>query len=298
MTAAATTSALGLTAAAIWGAADFSGGMAARHLRVFWLLSVSHAFSLMGLLLLAGLLHAPRPDGNVLAWGLCAGIAGGVALLTFYHVLSLGEMGTTASISGLLTAALPVVFTLLTIGAPSRRQLVGFVLAAGAIWMISSQPSANGSSRNNQRKKMVLAVASGLGFGTFFIAMREANSGGLLWPLAAARAGSLTLAIGGGLIFSRHRFTVEPAEKPPYPTLTIRWQTGVALALVAGTFDTSGNLFFIAATRAGRLDIAAVLSSLYPASTIFLAAWLLKEKTSPRQAVGMAAALAAVALIS
>ena len=40
MTAAATTSVLGLTAAVIWGAADFSGGIAARYLRVYWLLVI------------------------------------------------------------------------------------------------------------------------------------------------------------------------------------------------------------------------------------------------------------------
>ena len=72
----------------------------------------------------------------------------------------------------------------------------------------------------------------------------------------------------------------------------------MALALIAGAFDTSGNFLFVAATRIGRLDVAAVLCSLYPASTILLAAWLLKERTSRRQAWGMAAALVAVALIS
>ena len=73
---------------------------------------------------------------------------------------------------------------------------------------------------------------------------------------------------------------------------------GIGLALVAGAFDTSGNFFFVAATRIGRLDVASVLSSLYPASTILLAIWLLHERTNRRQALGMTAALIAVALIS
>jgi drug/metabolite transporter (DMT)-like permease len=55
---------------------------------------------------------------------------------------------------------------------------------------------------------------------------------------------------------------------------------------------------FIAATRHGRLDVSAVLSALYPASTVILARMLLKEKISRTQAVGIVGALIAVMLIS
>lgn len=304
MTLAATTSMLALCSAVIWGAADFSGGMAARYLRVFWLLAISHAFSLSCLLLFAWFLHQGLPGGHSLAWGLGAGITGGLALLTFYQALALGDMGTTAAISGLLSAALPVLFTLATIGVPTRRQMLGFAIAAAAIWLISSQPSkdeAGGKLHPAAQKKLMLAIVSGVGFGIFFIALRLANSGGLIWPLAASRVGSLTIAIGGGLLFSRGRFTAAEnisSERAASPRRSAAWKVGAGLAVLAGVCDTAGNVLFIAATRMGRLDIAAVLASLYPASTILLAAWLLKERTSPRQAVGMAAALVAVALIS
>jgi drug/metabolite transporter (DMT)-like permease len=307
MTAAATTSVLGLTAALIWGAADFAGGMGARYLRVYWLLAISHASSLVTLVLLANLLHQPLPDERILVYGLISGLAGGTALLVFYYALSLGDMGTTAAVTGLLTAALPVLFSLTTIGAPSSRQLAGFALAAGAIWLISSPAGSGKTAVEGQRKKLALAVISGAGFGIFLIALRLANGGGLLWPLAASRVGSLALAIVCGLIFSRNRFTVA-AQSPLLPSSqtssSIRqsvsrlWKIGVALALLTSFCDTSGNFFFVAATRIGRLDVAAVLSSLYPASTILLAVWLLKERTSRRQALGMTAALVAVALIS
>jgi drug/metabolite transporter (DMT)-like permease len=265
---------------------------------VFWLLAISHTFSLACLLLLAGKLHQARPDGHILALGLYSGLAGGTALLTFYHALSLGEMGITAAISGLLSAALPVLFSMATIGFPSRRQLVGFGLVAVAIWFISSQPNARNGADRDKRKKLLLAIISGVGFGTFFIFLREANSGGLLWPLAASRVGSLTMAVGGGLLFSRNRFTAEAATETSVSGRHAQWKIGIALALLTGACDTSGNLFFVAATRIGRLDVAAVLASLYPASTILLAAWLLKERTTLRQTLGMIAALVAVALIS
>ena len=126
MTATATTTVLGLSAAIIWGAADFSGGLGARYLRVYWLLAISHASSLVALVLLADLLHQPLPDARILTYGLISGLAGGIALLVFYYALSLGSMGTTAAVTGLLTAALPVLFSLATIGAPSHRQIAGF----------------------------------------------------------------------------------------------------------------------------------------------------------------------------
>ncbi len=307
MSATATTTVLGLSAAIIWGAADFSGGIGARYFRVYWLLAISHASSLIALVLLADLLHQPLPDARILTYGLISGLAGGIALLVFYYALSQGSMGTTAAVTGLLTAALPVVFSMTTIGAPSRRQLLGFVLAAGAIWLISSPSGSNEQVVEGQRKKLTLAVISGIGFGIFLIALRQANGGGLLWPLAASRVGSLVLAIAGGLILSRDQFVVEP--EPPSAshlqssgsmqrTVRRRWMIGIGLALIASAFDTGGNFLFVAATRIGRLDVAAVLSSLYPASTILLAVWLLKERTNRRQALGMTVALVAVALIS
>ena len=137
MTATATTTVLGLSAAIIWGA-SLCGGLGARYLRVYWLLAISHASSLVALVLLADLLHQPLPDARILTYGLISGLAGGIALLVFYYALSLGSMGTTAAVTGLLTAALPVLFSLATIGAPSHRQVAGFLLAAGAIWLISS----------------------------------------------------------------------------------------------------------------------------------------------------------------
>jgi drug/metabolite transporter (DMT)-like permease len=48
----------------------------------------------------------------------------------------------------------------------------------------------------------------------------------------------------------------------------------------------------------GRLDVAALVCSLYPAGTILLAAVVLREWPTRRQLAGMALALAAVALLS
>jgi drug/metabolite transporter (DMT)-like permease len=296
-------SALALGAALVWGAADFSGGLAARRLRVYWLLVISHSFSMVCLLILARVLGETRPGPHILWMGFWSGIAGGVALLTFYYTLSLGEMGTTAALTGVLTAMIPIGFALSTIGAPSGRQMLGFAVAAGAIWLIAAQPSGSGRSAISG-KKTLLAILSGIGFGLFLVFLKLANTNGIVWPLAASRVGSLSVAVAGGLLFSRGRLTAMPraigiAAANTGKALRARiLKIGIGLTLLSSCCDTSGNFLFVAATRAGRLDIAAVLASLYPASTILLAVWILKERTSRRQSIGIAAALAAVVLIA
>ena len=71
-----------------------------------------------------------------------------------------------------------------------------------------------------------------------------------------------------------------------------------ALALLAGLLDTSGNGLYMLSSLSGRLDIAAVLSSLYPGATIVLAAIFLRERATRLQTLGMACALVAVGLIA
>lgn len=322
MSATTLTVVLGLSAAVIWGAGDFSGGMSARRLPVLPVIAIAHGFSIVCLLGLVWFLHQPAPTGMLFGWGVIAGVANGCALLAFYRALSLGNMGVTAALSGLLTAALPVLFSLMTIGAPLPRQQVGLALAAVAIWLIGSQPKANPNDaspqqQKHQRQQWILSMVAGVGFGIFLITMKLANPSGVLWPLVTGKIGSLSIVLPGLLfvtVFHRKRSRSESHDvghdaghardvdetRAPLPAqrgMSSNLRLGVMLALLAGTFDTSGNFLFVLATRVGRLDIAAVLSSLYPASTILLAAWLLHERASKRQTLGMASAVLAVVLI-
>jgi drug/metabolite transporter (DMT)-like permease len=284
---------LALAAAVLWGGGDFSGGMSVKSaggtmsaaLRVILL---SHAVSLCVLLAVAWLRGDKFPHGAPLAWGLLAGGMAGVALACFYVALSRGAMGASAALSGLLAAAIPAAVSVVEEGSPGLLRLVGFVVAGMAIWLIAAGP--NPEAKTADRGTFWLAVIGGVGFGLYFVALKFAGSAGVVWPLATARMGSLTVCslLVGGM-----------ALKAKVGEVKVRLTRAVmAWAMGAVLLDTSGNLLFIAATRAGRLDVAAVLASLYPASTILLAAWTLHERPTRRQGLGMAVAAAAVVMIT
>lgn len=289
----AATVALALASAMIWGTSDFVGGVVARRLPASAVVLLSHGLSLLMLVSLAVALRSPLPDRTSALFGLTGGLACGTGVIVLYKALALGGMGLTAAVSGVIAAVLPVLWGFATEGLPTGIQVAGIGLAAASIWMIARSPGAASS-----RQGVLLGAVAGASFGALFILLKLAGRGGVLWPLACSRAVSSALA---ALVtwFNRRR-TVET----PVPTRTRSgwpvWLSASLLGLVAmtGIFDASGNSFYILATRLGRLDIAAVLSSLYPASTILLAALLLKERTTRSQTFGIALALVAVVLIS
>ena len=166
--------------------------------------------------------------------------------------------------------------------------MIGFVVAGVAIWMIAA--GENAEAQPVDRGTAWLAAMAGVGFGVYFVALKMAGSAGVIWPMATARMGSLSLCSVMLLAVLIRRAPGEAGVR-----LT---QRVVAWVVAAAVLDTSGNMLFIAATRAGRLDVAAVLASLYPASTILLAAWTLSERPTRRQGVGMAVAAAAVVMIT
>lgn len=277
---------MALLAALLWGGADFAGGIGVgaaggKTLPALRVVMLSHASSLAVLLAIVLWRHEPMPHGALLGWGLLAGFCVAIALTCFYMALSRGAMGASAAVSGLLAAAIPAMVSIALEGRPSAHRLAGFAVAALAICLIAAGPESGSGA-------MGLAVIAGLGFGVYFTALRMANPLGVYMPMVLTRIGSLMTC--GALAFCVR--TRGPVDAPPF-VAKAAW-----LALVAGALDTIGNLLFIEATRAGRLDVAAVLASLYPASTILLASWLLKERLTRRQLVGMGIAVGAVVLIT
>lgn len=268
----------GLAASLCWGSGDFSGGLASRRANASSVVIAAYAVGFVLLVALALLWKEPFPSPVDIVWGGLAGLAGVIGLISFYSALSIGRMGIVAPVSAVLTAALPVLFSAFTEGLPSLLQLGGFVLALLAIGLISRPERARG-----RPKGIGLALLAGCGFGCFFILISHASHAATFWPLAVARFTSVLFML----------VVVRIRQQQMLPKMTI-----APIILLAGVLDAIGNVFFVLATHTGRLDVAAVLSSLYPAATVLLAALVLRERVTRIQAIGILLALVAVPLIA
>jgi drug/metabolite transporter (DMT)-like permease len=161
---------------------------------------------------------------------------------------------------------------------PGEVPIAGFALAGLGIWLISRPEGAVG-----QPEGLGLAVLAGLGFAGFFICIHRTGDSSALWSAAHSRFASLVMVTA--IVLARRSA----------PKLQAHAAT---LGLIAGGLDSTGTLLFIRADQTGRLDAAVVLTSLYPAITVLLARWFLKEHFTRWKAVGILAALLAVPMIA
>lgn len=265
-----------LAAVCTWGVSDFLGGYTARRFHSFFLAALGHFSGTSLVVILAVANHEAFPPFSHLRWAFAAGACGGVALALFYRALSQGNMGLAAPVSAVIGAAVPTAFGMITEGLPHALPIAGFVLALLGIWLISRPEDGS------QPKGIALAMVAGFGFALFFIFIRQAGSGGAFWLAGASRASSLVVT--GTITLVGRKFS------PSYPL-------GFGLGLLAGCMDVTGTVLFVRASQTGRLDTAVILSSLYPAVTVLLARFLLKEHFTRWKTVGMIAALTAVVMI-
>jgi drug/metabolite transporter (DMT)-like permease len=268
----------GLAASLCWGSGDFNGGLASRRANASSVVTSAYAVGFILMVALALIWREPLPSWQDILWGGLAGLAGASGLIAFYSALSIGRMGVAAPISAVLTTALPVIFSAFVEGLPGLLQLGGFLLALCAIVFISRPEQTRGRPQG-----VGLALLAGCGFGCFFILISRVNHAETFWPLAVARFTSVLFLVIVSL-FRRQRVVLERKVIP--------------LVLLAGILDAMGNAFFVLAAHVGRLDIASILSSLYPAATVLLAAIVLRERVTRFQGIGIVLALVAVCLIS
>jgi drug/metabolite transporter (DMT)-like permease len=268
----------GLASAASFGAGDFCGAMATKRTSVYRVLIASQLVGVVLLILLALAFREQIPPLEHLLWGGLGGIFGALGLLTLYRALATGRMGVAAPVSAVISAALPVIFGMFIQGLPTNLQFLGFGLALVAVVFVSASGDVRAS-----RRELLLPVASGIGFGLFFIFINRASQISIFWPLVIARFSSL------GLNLAYTTYTGQP--KLP-ETTHLYW------IVLAGILDAGGNALYALAGQVGRLDVVSVVSSLYPAATVLLAWIILKERLSLMQSVGVVVALVAIMLIA
>jgi len=273
------TVAFGLLSALTWGAADFGGGMAARRGPVFGVVLVSQAVGMAIALVLAIARGEPFPAPVDLGWAVLAGIAGSAGVAGLYHGLATARVAVVAPIAGVLSAVLPVLAGWILQGAPVPTQLAGIGLAVLAVVLVSTSSDPAGDRPSGVR----FGLIAGVGFGLFDVFASRFSAGSVFGPLVFVR-GVEAIVIAAVVLATRRRWRLGGAA--------------LSIALLVGLGDMAGNGFFILAAQAGRLDLAGVLSSLYPVTTLVLAAVLLRERVTRRHAAGIGVAFAAIVLIA
>jgi drug/metabolite transporter (DMT)-like permease len=282
---------LGLASALLYGSGDFLGGMATRKLQVLPVLLLADAAGLIVALVVAAL--SPGTIGLAgLAWGISAGLIGGLGLIIFYIGLAAGPMSVVAPVSGLVSTVLPVAVALAEGERPGVGVYAGAVLCLVAIVMASSAghagdtPALAHKDRAGRGRAIGYGVVSGAAFGLFFLLIRNAGESGEFWPVAAGRIGELAVVLIAAAVLRRG--------------LLPRGADGRLLmaAAGAGAIDVVANICYVAATRTGAFGLAVVLASLYPGFTVLLARVVLGERLRWVQRAGLALAAIGILLVA
>ncbi|HVE73924.1 MAG TPA: EamA family transporter [Mycobacteriales bacterium] len=288
--------ALALLASALWGAADFLGGVASRRLRAAVVVGVSQFVALLGLLPLVVLTRAYDEPTDYLLPAACAAAAGSLALGAFYRALALGTMGVVAPIAA-LGVALPVGVGLARGESPHPAQLAGMAIAVLGV-VLASGPQLSGVGRGGLQP-VLLALGAALGFGLVILLIADASSGGgglptVVMVLLTMRVTSVLL-VGAFLLATRRSASRGGTDNTSGLGLARR-DLGVLVAIGVG--DVGANGAYALASQGDLLSVTAVLASLYPVVTALLAFHYLRERLGAVQVVGSALALVGIVLLA
>ncbi|MGO4301346.1 EamA family transporter [Leifsonia sp. RAF41] len=295
---------LGLLGAFVYGSADFLGGLAARRIGPLRTTAVGAVAGLV-LLLIALPLVGGTWSAAALGWGALSGLAGAVAVALLYACLAIGPMSILSPLTALVSALVPVTWGLV---GGDRFEPIGYFalgLALVAVVLVGFVPE-KGAVRP-QTRALVMAVAAGAMIGVFLIILDQTPDDSGVVPLIANRltnAAMMWTVVAIVVVRARSRVPVD-AGRGPAAGLTesarsgMRLETrGVRIASGGGLLDATANLLLLIALRLGDLTTVSVLTALYPAGTVLLAAVVLRERVAPVQWAGLVLAIVAAALLA
>jgi drug/metabolite transporter (DMT)-like permease len=269
-----------LFAAAVYGGGDFFGGLASRRTGAATVVLHSQAVGML-VLVVAFVAIPGRFYASDIGFGIGAGIAGAVGIGALYAALAVGRMGVVSPITAVVGASVPVVVGFALGQRPPPLAVAGILLAFVAVALVS----ANAETRRISMREpgLALALLSGSGIGILYVFLSRGHADGGFALLAVTRVTSLGIVLLYTLV---RRQSLRPAPG------------GLTTILVAGALDMGANVLYVLAARHGLLAIVAVLTSLYPASTVLLARIVLHERLQSLQWFGVGCAGCGVALIS
>lgn len=271
---------LALAGALCYGLSDFLGGVTARRTGAWPVAFLACVGALLGSVVL-GVVEPGSAAGGDYVWAAVAGVGAGLGSGFLYRGLAAGRMGVVAPVSAVGAAVLPVVVGVLGGERPGPLVWVGILLALPAIGLVSREPAA--ATHRSGPSGLLDGVLAGLGFGVLFAALGQVPSSAGYWPLVVTQGAALLalLAVARGL-----------GERWAPRAAASWWGLG------AGLLATLAVLCFLLATERGLLSVAAVLTSLYPATTVLLAVLVLHERIHRPQAVGLGLCAAAVVCVA
>jgi len=274
--------ALALSASLCWGVADFVGGLQSRRLPLLVVILFSQAAALAVLVIVVAARGQGPPRFVHLLPAAAAGLAGMAGLMAFYRALAIGTMSIVAPIAA-TGVCVPVAVGIAGGEHPATLQLAGILAAVVGVVLVSREPGSAPERRELARASITLALVAAVGFGSFAVGLRDSARYDVLWALVAARVpGVLALAVA---------FAIARPARPGAARLYL------PLAVMGG-LDLFANGLYALATRHGLLSIIAVAASLYPLATVILARVVLGERVRRSQEIGIAAAVAGIAMIA
>ena len=283
---------MGVATALVYGFADFFGALASRKLKPILVTGLAGWAGLICLLALtqAGAFHANYSPDSIL-WGLISGIFSAVGLACLYQALAIGPISILSPLAAVVGAVVPAGFGAAFLGEQLRPlALVAVLLVLIAIVLVAYHPDPTRISRPSARG-IGFGVGAGLGIGGVLVTLHLAPPSDGVAAIVLMRAENAVIlgVVVLILLASRRAKLADFAGLGAGLWLTI---------LATGVFDATANVLFVAASGLGGLTVVSVLTSLYPLGTILLARLVLKEKLAPSQAIGIALALGASALLA
>ena len=269
---------LALSAGLAWGTSDFTGGLVTRRIGEVRTMFYAYVVATVILVIVALVRAEPISSPIDLMWGALGGLLAMAGFAFLLRGFAAGRMGIVAPVSAVLATMLPVLFAMISEGLPRALQFLGFAIALGSIWLLSRPEKLVGRPAG-----LGMAILAGLGFGSFFISLDQISEQAVFWPLAAGRL-TAVVAVMIYAFLGRQPLRLDSTE--------------LGLLTFIGILDVAGNLCFLLAVQTGRLDVASVLASLYPAVTALLATLIAKEYMTRQQVVGLLLAIGAIVLIT
>jgi drug/metabolite transporter (DMT)-like permease len=310
---------LGVVGAVVFGSADFLGGLAAKRLRSITVTAIAAAAGLVGLFAAYPFLGGTWAAADV-AWGALSGVFGVIAIVLLYACLAIGPMSILSPLTAVVSAIAPMLWGLLVKGEQlSGFGYLGLFVALVAVVMVGFIPGA--AVVRPSMRGILMAIGSGVAIGAFMVSIDQTSDESGLVPLILNRAvnGAIAWTIVAVLVIltaRRRRIApalelrvgatpsghadleqaADPARGTPSPApldsalppSAVR--TGILLAISCGVVDAVANTVMLVALRLGDLSIVSVLTAMYPAGTIILAAIVLRERIAVVQWIGVARA--------